>query len=136
MPDQHSLQDLREALSAIIEGRIVKRSKHDLIFEGSDISKIFIEELEKNGYVSATVRDIDVKPGERIPAFLIDKQTAFFGWVFWEQFSSTKLRKLWGSLIKNDLGDWKLQISEKRPTIIYANQSLKLEMDIERPPEF
>ena len=79
---------------------------------------------------------INVQPGERVPAFLIEQRIAYFGWVFWEQFTSWKMRKLWGSVLKNRLGDWDIQIPASRPTVIYANESLKLEMDIDHPPEF
>jgi len=135
MPDLHSPQEIREALASIIEGRIVKRSKHDLIYEGKEISGVFIEELQKQGYLPSVVGSITVEPGERVPAFYIDGQTAYFGWVFWEQFTGWKLRKLWGSVIKNELGDWSIQIPEKRPTQIYANEQLRIEMDIDHPPE-
>ena len=83
-----------------------------------------------------TVERVDVRPGERVPAFYIDNTVAYFGWVFWEQFTSWKIRKLWGSVIKNERGDWDIQIPPTRITVIYANESLKLEMDIDHPPEF
>ena len=127
---------LRDALVAIIEGKIVKRIKHDLSHEGKDLTSAFIEELQKHGYQPTTVEHVNVQPGERVPAFYIDKGVAYFGWVFWEQFTSWKIRKLWGSVIKNKRGDWDIQIPAARKTTIYANKSLKLEMDIDHPPEF
>lgn len=129
-------EKIRDALRAIIEGRIVKRSRHDLHHHGKDLSPLFIEELEKLGFQAATVGKLDVQPGERVPAFFIDEGVAYFGWVFWEQFTSWKIRKLWGSVIKNKKGDWDIQIPATRSTTIYANENLKLEMDIDHPPEF
>ena len=129
-------EPLREAFRAIIEGKSVKRIRHDLRFEGRDLEPLFREELVRCGYRPGSVGAINVAPGERVPAFYIDRGTAYFGWVFWEQFTSWKLRKLWGSVLKNHLGDWEIQIPATRETIIYANETLRLEMDIDHPPEF
>jgi hypothetical protein len=129
-------QRLREALSALIDGRFVKRGRHELIYEGKDLTPVFVEELVRHGYRPTVVEAVKVEPGERVPAFLVEGRTAWFGWVFWEQFTSWKIRKLWGSVLKNDLGDWEIQIPATRSTTIYSNESLKLEMDIDHPPEF
>ena len=131
-----SHRHLHEALSEIILGKNVKRIKHDLQYQGTDLTDDFINELHRHGYVAGTVEKINVQPGERVPAFLIEQRIAYFGWVFWEQFTSWKMRKLWGSVLKNRLGDWDIQIPASRPTVIYANELLKLEMDIDHPPEF
>ncbi len=127
---------MRDALREIIEGKHVKRIRHELVYNGRNLTPIFIEELERSGYHPATVGNVRVEPGERIPAFYIEGTVAYFGWVFWEQFTSWKLRKLWGSVMKNGKGDWDIQIPSTRETPIYANDSLKLEMDIDHPPEF
>ena len=128
--------NVRDALRAIVDGKIVKRARHSLHHDGGDLTPLFIEEMGKLGYRKATVDGLDVKPGERVPAFFIDGGIAYFGWVFWEQFTSWKIRKLWGSVIKNKKGDWDIQIPAGRPTPIYANAELKIEMDIDHPPEF
>ena len=135
-PTQSVNKKLREALAAIIEGRIVKRIRHELKYEGVDVSPIFIEELKRHRYTPTTVDKVSVQPGERVPAFYVENSIAYFGWVFWEQFTSWKLRKLWGSVLKNKKGDWDIQIPATRGRTIYANESLKLEMDIDHPPEF
>ncbi len=127
---------IREALRSIVEGKIVKRSRHDLTYDHRNLVPQFVEELARAGYRPTTVGAVSVAPGERVPAFFIDGSVAYFGWVFWEQFTSWKLRKLWGSILKNDLGDWQIQIPATRAATIYANESLKLEMDIDHPPEF
>ena len=132
----HNTHNIREALADIVDGRTVKRAKHELLHDGADLTPVFLEILGERGYRAVTVADVPVEPGERIPAFLLVGTTALFGWVFWEQFTSWKLRKLWGSVIKNARGDWDVQIPEARPTVIYANTSLKLEMDIDHPPAF
>ena len=127
---------LREALKEVIEGRFVKRAKHDLSYEGVDLTPVFIDELARQGYRPSVVEAVKVEPGERVPAFLVESRVAYFGWVFWEQFTSWKMRKLWGSVIKNDRGDWNIQIPATRNSTIYSNESLKLEMDVDHPPEF
>jgi hypothetical protein len=127
---------IRDALVAIIEGKIVKRIRHELAYDGKDLTAIFIEELQRLGYLPTSVDHVNVQPGERVPAFYLDAGVAYFGWTFWEQFTSWKIRKLWGSVIKDQRGDWEIQIPATRSTIIYANESLKLEMDIDHPPEF
>ena len=129
-------EQLHEVLKDIIEGRIVKRAKHELVWEMRDISLQFIEVLSNEGYLPAIVGSIDIQPGERVPAFYVDDATAYFGWIFWEKFSQLRLRKLFGSVVRNGKGDWAVQIPEKRKTIIYANVNLKSEMDIESPSGF
>jgi len=135
MPRSVISEKVRDALREIIKGKIVKRAKHELVHEGIDLSEMFVVELQQLGYRATTVRNVDVKPGERVPAFYIENGVAYFGWVFWEQFTSWKVRKLWGSVVKNKKGDWDIQIPDTRPTTIYANENLKLEMDIDHPPE-
>ncbi len=127
---------IRDAFRDIIEGRNVKRIKHELTHDGNDLTQEFIDELQRKGYLPGTVEQVNVQPGERVPAFHVDEGIAYFGWVFWEQFTSWKIRKLWGSVIKNKRGDWDIQIPATRTTTIYANELLKLEMDIDHPPEF
>ncbi|MFN0157319.1 MAG: hypothetical protein ACKVRP_04505 [Bacteroidota bacterium] len=136
MPDISPSEQLRDVLNDIIEGRVVKRAKHELLWESRDVSLEFIDVLQRQGYVPTIVQHVDIQPGERVPAFFIDAGCAYFGWVFWEKFSQLKLRKLFGTIVRNVKGDWAVQIPEKRNTIIYANTTLKSEMDIENPSGF
>ncbi|MBI2427464.1 MAG: hypothetical protein HYV29_01450 [Ignavibacteriales bacterium] len=126
---------LMEALHDIVEGRAVKRSKHELIFQGNNVTEAFIETLRLHQYLPGTVDDIDIKPGERVPAFYIEDHTAYFGWVFWEKFTELRLRKLFGTVVRNPKGDWLIQLPPKSPKIIYVNRSTIFEMDIDRPFE-
>ena len=135
-PTVPSRFQLREIFEDIVEGRIVKRARHNLMWGKKDCTMEFLEVLEEMRYVPMLVRDVDVKPGERVPGFFIDGATAFFGWVFWEKFSQLRLRKLFGSVVRNAKGDWAIQIPEKRTTIVYVNSSLKSEMDIDNPSGF
>jgi hypothetical protein len=131
-----STLSLHEILADIIEGKIVKRAMHELHWQGRDVSPEFIDVLNAHAYNATTVGRIEIIPGERVPAFYLEDGRAYFGWVFWEKFSQLKLRKLFGSVVRNNLGDWAIQIPEKRNTIIYANILLKTEMDIESPSGF
>lgn len=126
---------LREALAEIVRGSNVKRAVHDLVHDGRDLTEEFIAELVAGGYHPCRVAEIPVEPGERAPAFYIDRKIAYFGWVFWEQFTSWKIRKLWGSIQRNTRGDWSIQIPESGSAVIYANSTLTIEMDIDRPPD-
>lgn len=128
--------ELHEVFRDIIDGRIVKRAKHELKWDTRDVTFDFIDALTAAGYKQTLVQDVDVQPGERVPAFFIEDGVAYFGWVFWEKFSQLKLRKLFGSVVRNAKGDWAVQISDKRRSVIYANTRLKTEMDIENPSGF
>lgn len=124
---------LQEAFDDVITGVGAKRAKVDLLFDGKDLTNAFIEALDRNGYKRGTVEAINIQPGERVPAFYIENVTAYFGWVFWEKFTEKKMRKLWGSVVRNQKGDWAIQIPPTKPTLIYANERAKIEMDIDRP---
>ncbi len=126
---------IRDALHAIIEGKRVKRIRHELSWDGKDLTGLFIDELVRSGYLPTTVGEVAAAPGERVPAFLIKDRVAYFGWVFWEQFTSWKLRKLWGSVLRDPRGDWTIQIPVSGRMCIYANEQGKIEMDIDHPPE-
>jgi hypothetical protein len=127
---------LNELFFDIIDGKVVKRAKHELVWEGRDVSLEFAEALIASGYALTTVSKVLVQPGERVPAFYLHDGIAYFGWVFWEKFSQLKLRKLFGSVVRNQSGDWVIQVSDKRNSVIYANMKLKSEMDIESPSGF
>ena len=125
--------EIRAAFHAIVEGRTVKRSKHDLLWHDQDLSEEFILVLRSGGYLPARVREVNVEPGERVPAFFLTDVTAYFGWIFWEKFSPQKLRKLFGSVVRNAKGDWVIQISSHNESLIYVNMGEKTTMDIDRP---
>ena len=101
---------LRDALREIIDGKTVKRSKHELMFGGIDVSNVFIEEMDKKNYLPAAVGDIPCNDGQRVPAFYIKEMQAYFGWIFWERFAEDRLRKLFGSVMRNEKGNWSIQI--------------------------
>lgn len=136
MKNRASPADLHGLFADIIEGRTVKRARHELLWGTRDVTLDFVASLLAHGYASTTVAGVEVRPGERIPAFFIQDGTAWFGWVFWEKFSQLKLRKLFGSVVRNEKGDWAVQIPSQRGSVIYANPALKAEMDIDNPSGF
>ena len=124
---------LREALEEIVDGKSVKRGKDDLRWESQDVVNTFIQVLQDHGYVLTTVQDVDVHPGERVPAFHVFERTAHFGWIFWEKFSRRKMRKLFGSVVRNAKGDWAIQIPAARATALYTNPGIRCEKDLDNP---
>lgn len=128
-----SSKTLTEALTDIIKGEGVTRSRHELVYDGKPVLDEFLKALEARGYRRTIVGKVDVAVGERVPAFFIDSTVAYFGWVFWEKFTKDKARKLWGSVVRNLKGDWAIQISAAKSSPIYANQALKIEMDSDNP---
>jgi hypothetical protein len=136
MQNGASPPDLESLFADIIAGRTVKRARHELVWETRDVTLDFVESLRAHGYRSSTVGGVEIRPGERVPAFYIQDNTAWFGWVFWEKFSRLKLRKLFGSVVRNEKGDWAVQIPSQRGSVIYANPALKAEMDIDNPSGF
>ena len=123
--------ELREALKALIRGDGVRRASHALMADGSDVSPLFLNLLAEEGYSETLISGIDVKPGERVPAFYLADGTAHFGWVFWEMFSPDRKRKIFGSHAKNAKGDW--AIVRARDALVYACLDRKEPMDAERP---
>ena len=126
---------LRDAFKEIIDGKTVKRSKHELMFGGVDVSNVFVDELDKKNYLPSAVGDIPCEQGQRVPAFYIEELQAYFGWIFWEKFTEGRLRKLFGSVVRNEKGDWSIQLPAGSRKIIYANTALTVEMDIDHPFE-
>lgn len=128
----HEERKLDEAFEDIITGRGVKRSKHELLHNGISVESQFKGALQRLGFQSTTVDDVNVRIGERVPAFFLENSVAYFGWVFWEKFTEKKARKLWGSVLRNAKGDWAIQIPPTKPIPIYANPGQKIEMEVDR----
>lgn len=130
-----SHEQLESVFDDIIEGCTVKRSRHELIYNDADVSEQFIAALNRHGYLPASVATTDVASGKRIPAFYINDRTAYFGWIFQEKFSQLRLRKLFGTVVRNTKGDWLIALPSNSTNILYVNTSHIFEMDIDRPFE-
>jgi hypothetical protein len=119
------------ALLDLIRGDGVRRASHELNVDSRDVTGIFLELLASEGFMLTPVEEIPVRPGERVPAFWIEDHKAHFGWVFWELFTTDRRRKLFGSQVKNEKGDW--AIMRARRQAVYACPGRKETMDVEHP---
>lgn len=126
-------QVLDDALTDIVTGRGVTRGRHELVLDGRPVVDEFTDCLRAHGFIRTTVGDVSVDIGERVPAFFLEGTTAWFGWIFWEKFTDTKARKLWGSVVRNQKGDWAIQIPPTKTAPVYANLAGKIDMDADRP---
>ena len=126
--------DLHHALKALILGDGVRRTSHELKLDGIDVSDQFRDELSRAGYDETAVEDVDIRPGERVPAFHLEKGYAHFGWIFWELFSPDRRRKIFGSVSKNAKGDWAIVLARK--AMVYSSPSRKEPMDVDHPSSF
>jgi len=126
---EQKLKEIEEIFEEIISGKF-NILKVELFYDDFDLSDMFIKKLEESNFTAKKVKDVEVEPGFRVPAFYLKNREAIFGWVFWEIFTETKKRKLFGSALKNQRGDWEIQITEDRDEIIYVNESNKIEIDL------
>jgi hypothetical protein len=82
------------------------------------------------------VNEIEIDPGERVPAFFVDRSVAHFGWIFWEVFFPGRKRKIFGSAARDEKGDWAIVLGRGNREVVYANALLKESMDLEHPSQF
>ncbi len=118
-----------EIFEEIISGKF-SILKIQLIYDGNDLTNLFIRKLEELNFIPKKVKEVEVEPGYRVPAFYLKNSEAYFGWVFWEIITEKFKRKLFGTAIKNQRGDWEIQITEDSDEIIYVNESGKIEIDL------
>jgi hypothetical protein len=130
----HSPNDLTQALLNLIRGSGVRRGSHQLLLDETDVTPLFIELLLEEKFELARIEEIAIESGERVPAFYLEKGTAHFGWVFWEAFVPGRMRKIFGSVHRNEKGDWTIILGRKQQ--VYANLILKEAMDLDHPSEF
>lgn len=121
---------ITEVFDDIVLGRGVKRSVHNLRYENDILTGLFIERLRMLKYRPMHVRDIHIDVGFRMPAFYVTGNTAIFGYVFWEVFTERRKRKIWGSVVRNERGDWKYEIPANSDKIVFVNMNQKEEIDI------
>ncbi len=117
-----NISQIEEIFNDIIIGNGVKRSVHKLVYNKTDYSELFINCLQHNSFLPTTLKNIELEIGMRYPGFYIINSVAYFGHLFWEVFSNTKKRKIWGSVIRNNKGDWEYILPGNSSKIIYINK--------------
>ena len=119
-----------EIFDDIILGNGIKRFVHHLTLNKKDYTELFKSRLVANLFLPKPLNEINIEIGVRLPGFLIRESTAYFGHFFWEVFSASKKRLIWGSVQRNEKGDWKYILSGKSATTVYINTEKKQEIDI------
>ena len=118
------------ALDDLILGRGVKRGRHTI---PPELIGLFPERLAALGFVPATVKEIAIEVGTRVPAWLFRPPVADFGTIFWEVFTERAKRKLFGSEVRNAKGDWEIQLYPTHAETLFANPALAETYDAGRP---
>jgi hypothetical protein len=124
--------ELAGALDDLILGRGVARGRHTLVHRGRSARAEFEERLLANGFRPMTVREAEIEPGERIPAFHIEGNTADFGYIRWEIFTPASRRKLFASEYRRpDNDEWAVQLNLSSLVKVWACPSLKEHHDVD-----
>ena len=125
-------RELASALDDLVIGRGVARGRHRLHLDGRDVSGEFLSRLAVNGFRETLVRDVEIQPGERVPAFFVHDGLADFGYVRWEIFTPRSRRKLFASEYRRpETREWDVQIAPGSSLRIFANRDLTERHDIE-----
>jgi len=123
---------LADSLDDLILGRGVARGRHALVHGGRPVRAEMEERLSANGFVPATVAEVAIEPGEKVPAFHLEADAADFGWVRWEIFTPRSRRKLFASeRRRTDNQEWAIQLSPSSPEPIWANPVLRQRHDVD-----
>jgi len=122
--------EITEILDDIILGRGIKQCVHDLEYGEAVFTSLFIERLRLYRFHPMILNEVHINTSIRVPAFYISGKTAIFGHVFWEIFSEKKKRKLWGSTVRNEKGDWKYVLNSDSKEVLFVNMSSAEEFDL------
>ena len=125
-----ALPDEAFALDDLILGRGVRRGRHAL---SDGLAPLFLERLAALGFTETTVAAVRIEVGVRVPAWLVRPPLVDFGTVFWEIFTDSSRRKLFGSEVRNAKGDWEIQIPPSSGTLLWAGLHLAESYDVSRP---
>ena len=123
---------LADSLDDLILGRGVARGRHELVHGGRPVRAEMEERLSANGFAPTTVAAVAIEPGEKVPAFHLERDAADFGWVRWEIFTPRSRRTLFASeRRRTDNQEWALQLSPSSPERIWANPALRQRHDVD-----
>ena len=118
------------AIDDLILGRGVRRGRHEL---ADDAFELFRARLEEVGFRLTTVDAVEIEIGVRVPAWYLKKPFADFGTIFWEIFTPRTRRKLFGSEVRNDKGDWDIQLYPTSKEMLFVNRDQAESYDASRP---
>jgi hypothetical protein len=125
-------RDLADALDDLILGRGVARGRHALRHQGRLVRSEFEERLRANGFRPLTVRQAEIAPGEKIPAFYLHGVTADFGYIRWEIFTPKSRRKLFASEHRRpDNQEWAVQLDLASSEQVWARPEARERHDVE-----
>ncbi len=130
-PIQKSPTEIDEALSDLIDGISVKRSKFLLIQNETDLTGLFKQLLTQKHFQPKNLVQIKLDSGFRYQAFYFDENnsTVYFGWIIWEKFHYMNERKIWISEQRENNGDWSLYFEEKDYHIFWVNETAVLPVE-------
>ena len=132
MKTEGSERELTAALDDLALGRGVARGRHELRWNGRDVTADFVSRLQENGFRPTTVREAAIEAGERLPAFRVRDGVAEFGWIRWEIFTPRSRRKLFASeRRRTDNDEWAVQINLASPETVWANPALKARHEVD-----
>lgn len=126
--------DLLETLRDLASGR-VQRSRHELVVDGVNHVGDFERALELEGYRPMKVRDLEPPAGIRFPAFVIRETVADFGYVFHEKFADKEWRVLFGSVVRDWIGDWEIMLTRRSRETVWVNLDRGVPFDEDRPSD-
>ena len=126
-------KDLSDALDDLILGRGVARGRHELRHRDRPVRDEFLERLRANDFRPLTVREAEIEPGEKIPAFYLhDDDAVDFGWIRWEIFTPKSRRKLFASeRRRTDNDEWAVQLNLSSPETVWASPERREKHDVE-----
>jgi hypothetical protein len=124
--------EIAGALDDLILGRGVARGRHSLLYRGKPVREELEERLIANGFQPMTVREVPIKPGEKVPAFHIKGDTVDFGYIRWEIFTPKSRRKLFASEYRRpDNDEWAVQLNLSSLVRVWACPALKERHDVD-----
>jgi hypothetical protein len=125
-------KDLSDALDDLILGRGVARGRHELRHRDRPVRAEFVERLRANGFRPLTVREAEIEPGEKIPAFYLHDGAVDFGWIRWEIFTPKSRRKLFASeRRRTDNDEWAVQLNLASPETVWGSPERREKHDVE-----
>lgn len=126
-------KDLSDALDDLILGRGVARGRHELRHRDRPVRDELLERLRANDFRPLTVREAEIEPGEKIPAFYLhDDDAVDFGWIRWEIFTPKSRRKLFASeRRRTDNDEWAVQLNLSSPETVWASPERREKHDVE-----